>query len=290
MFDAHSIETVMPTVHERMSEEELLACIADIDGAICGDDKFTAKVLAAAPKLKVLSKWGTGIDSIDREEAARRGIAVRNTPNAFTDAVADLTMGFMLSFARQIPWASEDIRGGIWEKRPGFALHERVLGIVGLGNIGRAVARRAKAFGMRILGYDVFAMSAELMAGYGIEIVSFDTLLREADIITLHCDLNQGSKYILDQAQFEIIKPGSYIINTARGGLINEKSMIHALRSGKVDGAALDVFEQEPLLETSELREFKNVLFSPHNANSSPRAWSRVHESTLAHLLEELEK
>lgn len=287
-FEEYNIDIIVPEVRERMSEEELLACIMDIDGAICGDDRFTDRVLACAPKLKVLSKWGTGIDSIDRESAARHGISVRNTTNAFTDAVADLTMGFMLAFARQIPWSNEDIRNGIWHKRPGISLGESTLGIIGLGNIGRAVAKRASAFGMKIVGYDVMTLPPEVLIGTGIEVVFFDQVLSESDFITLHCDLNPGNKYLISDAQFDLIRPNAVIVNTARGPLIEEAALVHALEEKKIAGAALDVFEQEPLPADSRLREFSNVLFSPHNANSSPSAWKRVHENTLKNLIEEL--
>ncbi|MDO8505554.1 MAG: phosphoglycerate dehydrogenase [bacterium] len=290
LFEEHGIEIVVPEVQERMSEEELLGCIADIDGAICGDDRFTDRVLACAPRLKVISKWGTGIDSIDRESAARRGIAVKNTPNAFTDAVSDLTMGFILAFARQIPWANEDIRAGVWKKRLGVSLGECTIGLVGLGNIGRAVARRAAGFGMRILGYDATTLPSEVLAGTGIKVVSFEQVLRESDFVGLHCDLNPGSKYLIRDAQFDLMKSNAVIVNTARGPLIEEAALVRALESKKIAGAALDVFEQEPLPAESRLREFKNVLFSPHNANSSPSAWKRVHENTLNNLVEELKK
>ena len=139
------VEVAVPPVQERMSEEELLPWIQDIDGIICGDDRLTERVLRQARRLKVISKWGTGIDSIDRAAAEKLGIAVRNTPNAFSEPVADTVMGFILCFARQLPWADEDIRSGLWTKRPSVSLRERTLGIIGVGNVGRAVARLGKA-------------------------------------------------------------------------------------------------------------------------------------------------
>lgn len=288
VFEQHNIELVVPEVHEKLSEQELLNYIEDIDGTICGDDQFTAKVIDQAKKLKVISKWGTGIDSIDQATAAKRGIPVKNTLNAFTDAVADLTMGFILAFARQIPWVNEDIRGGDWNKRPGVSLSESALGILGLGNIGRAVAKRAAAFGMKIFGYDVMTPPQDLLAG--VETVSFNDVLRNSDFITLHCPLNPGSRYLIQDAQFALMKPNAVIVNTARGSIIEEAALARALRDKKIAGAALDVFEREPLPADSPLREFNNVLFSPHNANSSPIAWKRVHENTVKNLLEEFTK
>src|SRR5262249_20332042 len=141
-------------VDERLSEEQLLRYVGDIDGIICGDDRLTARVLTAAPRLKVISKWGTGIDSIDRVAAAALGITVCNTPDAFSLPVADTTLGYMLCFARGLTAMALQMREGGWQKIPGFTLRERTLGIIGVGNVGRAVARLARAFGMRILGTD----------------------------------------------------------------------------------------------------------------------------------------
>ena len=134
VFEEHDIEVVVPAVKERLSEEELLACIADIDGVICGDDCFTTRVLEAAPKLKVIAKWGTGTDSIDREAAQRLGIAVRNTPDAFSGPVADSVLGYVLSFARQLPWMDREMHAGAWHKRPGISLGECTLGVIGVGD------------------------------------------------------------------------------------------------------------------------------------------------------------
>ena len=152
--EAAGCEVVVAKVEERLEEPELLKVIGDISGLICGDDRVTDKVLAAAPKLKVISKWGTGIDSIDKEACAKRGVLLRNTPNAFTEPVADTVLAWMLCFARKPAEQTEDIRAGRWAKPPLFALGEKTLGIIGVGNIGRAVARRAKAFGTTLLGCD----------------------------------------------------------------------------------------------------------------------------------------
>ncbi|NJL54233.1 hypothetical protein HC928_02955 [bacterium] len=152
--EARGAELVVPVVHERMEEADLLPLIGDIDGVICGDDRFTARVLDAAPKLRVISKWGTGIDSIDREACKARGIAVKNTPNAFSEPVADSIFGYMLEFARNIAAMDRAMKQGVWEKIPGRALRECTLGVIGVGDVGKAVVRRAGGFGMRVLGTD----------------------------------------------------------------------------------------------------------------------------------------
>lgn len=290
IFDEKGIELVVPPVNERMSEEELLKWIGDIDGAICGDDRFTERVLRAAPRLRVISKWGTGIDSIDQEAAKRLGIAVRNTPGAFTHPVADSVMGYVLCFARQIPWMDQNIRAGKWEKYVSTSLRERCLGIIGVGNVGKAIVRRAVAFGMRVLGNDIVEMPQDFLDTAGIEMVAKEEVLREADFVTLNCTLTPASYHAISAPDLALMKPTAYLINTARGPLIDESALVQALEKGGIAGAALDVFEVEPLPEDSPLRRMDNVLLAPHNANSSPAAWERVHQNTIQNLLDELER
>ena len=150
IFEENEIELVIPPVKERLDEEELMEWVNDIDGAICGDDRFTERVLKAAPRLRVISKWGTGLDSIDQEACKRVGIAVRNTPNAFSEPVADTVMGYVLALARQLIPMDREMHAGGWSKQPGISLRECTLGVIGVGNVGKAVVRRALAFGMRL--------------------------------------------------------------------------------------------------------------------------------------------
>ncbi len=289
-FDEQGIELVAPPVSERLSEEELLKYVGDINGVICGDDRFSARVMDAAPKLRVISKWGTGIDSIDREAAKARGIAVKNTPGAFTRPVTDTAMAFILSFARQIPWMDKEMKGGKWQKSLARSLSESVLGIVGVGEIGRAMADCGKVFGMRVLGNDIKEAPANFIRESGITMLPLKELLLQADFVTIHCDLNPTSFHLISAPQFALMKPTAYIINTARGPIVDEAALIQALLKKKIAGAGLDVFEDEPLPAGSPLLTFSNVLLTPHNANSSPVAWQRVHENTVKNLLEELNK
>jgi D-3-phosphoglycerate dehydrogenase len=271
-----------------MEEEDLLPLIADIDGVICGDDRFTELVLASATKLKVISKWGTGIDSIDRKACAAKGVAVRNTPNAFSEPVADSVLGYMLCFARRLPWMTNDMREGVWNKIPGFALREATLGVIGVGAVGKAVVRRAIAFGMRILGSDIATISSEFINETKISMVPLEILLKDSDFISINCDLNVTSHHLMNGDRFKLVKPTAYLINTARGPIVDERSMIKALQEGKLAGAGLDVFEDEPLPGDSPLRKMDHVLLAPHNANSSPEAWERVHLNTIRNLFEAL--
>lgn len=290
VFDQHRIELVLPPVNERLSEAELLRWLADADGIICGDDRITERVLAASPRLKVIAKWGTGVDSIDREAAARRGIPVCNTPNAFSEPVADSVLGYILCFARELLWMDRRLRAGEWAKIPTRSLRESTLGVIGVGNVGKAVLRRAQAFGMRLLGNDIVTIDPAFVASVGLEMVPRERLLTEADFISLNCDLNPTSYHLIGGEAFALMKTTAVVINTARGPVIDETALVEALAASRIAGAALDVFEEEPLPLDSPLRRFDNVLLAPHNANSSPRAWERVHENSIRQLLEVLNR
>jgi D-3-phosphoglycerate dehydrogenase len=288
IFEKNDIEVLLPPVRERLTGRELIHWVKDVDGVICGDDQFTERVLKAATRLKVISKWGTGTDSIDLNTCNRLGILVYSTLGAFTDAVADTVMGYILAFARKLFWMDRDIRSGSWKKHKCISLCECVLGVIGVGNIGKAVVRRAIAFKMRVLGNDIVKIPQKFISETGIEMLSKNELLRQSDFISLNCDLNPTSYHLIDEQEFSIMKSTAYIINPARGAVINESALVNALKEKRISGSALDVFEVEPLPTNSPLREMNNVLLSPHNANSSPRAWERVHQNTINNLLEGL--
>ncbi|WP_322807119.1 phosphoglycerate dehydrogenase [Thermanaerothrix sp.] len=289
LLEAYGLKVIAPQVRERLEEADLLTYAGQFDGALCGDDRYTARVLEAClPRLKVISKWGTGIDSIDREAAARLGIQVRNTPNAFTLPVADTVLGYILAFARQLPWMDRALKGGGWEKLPARSLSECTLGVIGVGNIGKAVLRRARAFGMKLLGNDIVPIAPDFIAEYGVEMTTLRDLLERADFVSLNCDLNPTSYHLINAETLGWMKPTAVLINTARGPIVDEPALIEALQKGQIAGAALDVFEIEPLPLDSPLRRMENVLLAAHNANASPAAWERVHWNTLRNLFEGL--
>lgn len=285
VFRSLGIEIILPEVRERLEESDLMRWIETIDGAICGDDRFTEKVLGQAKRLKVISKWGTGIDSIDQAAAKARGIAVLNTPDAFSQAVGDSVLGYMLCFARKLPEMTEGMRKGEWKKLPALTLAECTLGVVGVGNVGKQVVRRARAFGMKVLGNDIREVPADFVRATDLSVVSKEELLRESDFVSIHCDLNPTSHHLFGPSEFATMKKSAILINTARGPIVHEEALVHALREGLIGGAALDVFEVEPLPVTSPLLRMSNVMLAPHNANSSPRAWERVHRNTVLNLL-----
>ena len=290
VFEHFGLDLILPKVDERLEEADLLRYAGQFDGAICGDDRYTPRVLeACAPRLKIISKWGTGIDSIDSETCARLGIRVGRTPDAFTQAVADTVMGYILAFARRQPWMDSAMKQGRWQKIPGRALHECTLGIVGVGTIGKVLTRRALAFGMTVLGNDIVEIDPAFISETGIEMNSLESLLGRADFISLNCDLNPTSLHLINHRTLAQIKPGAVLINTSRGPVVDEPALVAALQSGHLGGAALDVFEAEPLPTDSPLLTMDNVLLAPHNANSSPAAWERVHWNTIKNLLQGLD-
>jgi D-3-phosphoglycerate dehydrogenase len=290
VFDKYDIDLIIPEVHERMEEADLLKYAGQFDGAICGDDRYTARVLAAcAPRLKVISKWGTGIDSIDAAACSRYGVRLCRTLNAFTLPVADTVLGYILAFARRQPWMDREMKSGKWEKIPGRALSECTLGVIGVGNIGKAVTRRARAFGMKVLGNDIVEIDHVFVAETGIEMTDLESLLSHSDFVSVNCDLNPTSRHLINNDTLALLKPGAVLINTARGPIVEEAALIEALRVKRLAGAALDVFEVEPLPLESPLMKMDNVLLAPHNSNSSPAAWEKVHWNTIRNLLDGLE-
>jgi D-3-phosphoglycerate dehydrogenase len=289
VFARHGLDLVVADVRERMEEEALLAYAGQFDGAVCGDDRFTARVLeACSPRLKVISKWGTGIDSIDSAACERLGIRLFRTPNAFTIPVADTVTGYLLSFARRLPWMDASVKRGEWEKVLGSSLSEMVLGVIGVGNIGKAVTRRARAFGMTVLGNDIIEIDPAFIQETGIQMADLPSLLSRADFVSVNCDLNPTSRHLINAQTLAQMKPSAILINTARGPIVEEPALVEALQAGRIAGAALDVFEIEPLPLESPLLRMDNVLLAPHNANSSPAAWENVHRNTLRSLIEGL--
>ena len=289
VFDRYGIHLIVPEVHERMEEVDLLKYAGQFDGAICGDDRYTARVLeACTPRLKVISKWGTGVDSIDADACSRYGVKLCRTVNAFTLPVADSVLGYILAFARRQPWMDSEMKSGKWEKIPGRSLSECTLGVLGVGNIGKAVTRRARAFGMKVYGTDIVDIDHVFTTETGIEMTSLEALLSQSDFVSVNCDLNATSYHLINSDTLALMKPGAVLINTARGPIVEEQALIEALQSKRLAGAALDVFEHEPLPLDSPLLKMENVLLAPHNSNSSPAAWERVHWNTIRNLLEGL--
>jgi D-3-phosphoglycerate dehydrogenase len=256
---------------------ELAAELADADALVVRSaTPVAAKLLEHAPKLRVIGRAGVGVDNIDLEAATRRGILVMNTPGGNATSVAEHTLALLLALARAVPQLNASIHAGRWEKSGGAGteLRGKTLGLVGLGRVGTEVARRARAFEMRVLAYDPH-IAPEVAREAGVELLPFDALLAQADFISLHAALSAATRQIVNRETLARMKPGARLVNTARGELVDEAALAEALRSGKLAGAALDVFATEPP-SGSPLLELANVIATPHIAGSTREAQEEV--------------
>jgi D-3-phosphoglycerate dehydrogenase len=264
--------TVLP---KRLSEAELLPLVSDAVAMIVrSETKVTKKIIEAAPKLRVVGRAGVGVDNIDVEAATQHGVVVMNTPGGNTITTAELTFAMLLNLARKVPQAHSSMTAGKWDRKQyqGVELAEKTLGILGMGRIGGEVAKRAIAFGMRVLAYDPFLSEARAKA-LGVELVGeLDGVYRDADFITVHMPVTEQTKGMLNAAAFSKMKPKVCIVNCARGEIIVENDLIAALDSGKVAAAALDVFITEPLPENHPFRKHANITLTPHLGASTGEA------------------
>lgn len=271
--DCHIVPNPWPG--KKLKEKEMLSLVGNVVGIICGEDEITEKVITAAPRLKVISKFGVGVDKIDVAAATRRKIAVCNTPGANSESVADMAFCLMLGAARRITVADRQVRQSLWEPVVGLELWKKTLGIIGLGKIGKAVARRAKGFDMRILAYDVYP-DIDFIQKEGIELVTLKELLSRADFISLHLPATPETKGLIGAEELALIKPGAILVNTARGDIIDEVALYTALKERKLAGAGLDVFAQEPPDPSSPLFELPQVIMAPHSGAHTVEAIDRM--------------
>ena len=264
--------TVLP---KRLSEAELLPLVSDVVAMIVrSETKVTKKIFEAAPKLRVVGRAGVGVDNIDVEAATQRGVVVMNTPGGNTITTAELTFAMLLSLARKVPQAHASMTAGKWDRKlfQGVELAEKTLGVLGMGRIGGEVAKRAVAFGMRVLAYDPFLTEARAKA-LGVELVSeLDAVYRDADFITVHMPVTEQTKGMLNAEAFSKMKPKVCIVNCARGEIIVENDLIAALDSGKVAAAGLDVYSTEPLPADHPFRKHAGITLTPHLGASTSEA------------------
>jgi D-3-phosphoglycerate dehydrogenase len=274
-----------------LSEEALVPLVRDIDAwVVRGATKVTRRLIEAAPRLRWVARAGAGLDNIDVPAAKERGIAVLNVPGANAVAVAELVFGLLLGLLRKIPAADASLRRGEWEKSrfQGRELRGKTLGIVGLGKIGRAVAKRAQAFEMTCIGHDPLVSEADARA-LGVLWLSLDALLERSDIVTLHAPMMPETKGLFGAAQFARMPKGAILVNAARGGLVDEAALIAALRSGQLGGAALDVFAEEPPTDWT-LVNLPNVVSTPHVGAATVEAQEAVGEEIVKLLLAAMAK
>ena len=286
LFDKKSVEIVIPPyeVVECLYENELVELLKNIDCILCGDDKITENVLIEAKRLKVISKWGTGIDSIDKDAAENLGIKVLRVKDIFSEPVSDTVLAYILLFARKIIEKNQIVKNNKWEKTESYTLKEKSLGIIGVGHIGKVIAEKAMALGMEVFGNDIREISRNFVGRTGIKMVTLNELLTHSDFVTLHCDLNNTSFHLIGENELKIMKLESVLINTSRGEVIDQSALEDALQNNQISGAALDVFEVEPLPEDNILRKIDNVYLSPHNSNGSPQVFNKVDELSIQNL------
>ena len=251
-----------PVFKHCFTEDEMIAALQGMDAIICSSDPLSARVIDSAEQLKVISRTGVGYNTIDVQAATDRGIPVCTLPGANRHAVAEYTFTLMLACARRLLQNLAEVEKGGWTSHDGVELAGKTLGIVGLGTIGKEVAQRARAFEMRILAYDM-ARDEQFAEANGVSYVPLEQLLKESDFVTMHLFLNDKSRHIINAERLAIMKPTAFLINTARGGVVDSEALSVALKENKIAGAGLDVHEQEPLGE-SPLRGLPNVLLSPH--------------------------
>jgi D-3-phosphoglycerate dehydrogenase len=271
---AQGLETVYRPWHGGRNEDELIDLLRGIDGAIVSTDPFTARVMQAADRLRVISRTGVGYDAVDIKAATARGIVVTTTPGVNRHAVADWALALILCCARKLPENLVGVRRGAWARHEGMDLNGKTLGVVGLGTIGKEVAKRAKAFGMRVLAHDLI-QDLPFAEGHGIAYASLEDLLRQSDFITIHSLLYERTCHLINAERLALMKPTAFLINTARGGIVDTDALCEALQAKRIAGAGLDVFEGEPLRADSPLRNFENVYLSPHCAGATADARKR---------------
>jgi len=264
-------------VRFRLSAEELARAAAEYDAFIVrSETKVTAEVLRAAGRLQVIGRAGTGVDNIDVDAATAKGIVVVNAPTGNVSSAAEHTIALMLALCRNIPQADASLRSGEWERERflGIELHGRTLGIIGLGQVGSEVARRARGLEMRVIAHDPF-IPEERGRVLGVEMAPLPELLRESDFISVHTTLSEGTKQLIGEAELRLMKPSARLINVSRGGVIDERALARALEDGRIAGAALDVFEEEPVTK-HELFQSKKTIVTPHLGASTAEAQERV--------------
>lgn len=274
-----------------LKEDDLVKCIGDYEAVIVRSaTKITRRVIEAGAKLRVIARGGVGLDTIDVAAAKEKGIPVVNTPRASSVSVAELAIGLMFAVARAIPAADASIKAGKWEKKKfkGSELYGKKLGIIGIGRIGQEVAVRALGLGMRVTTYDPIGCCAPVVQAPLMDSCDLDGLLRESDIITLHIPKTKDTAGMLGAKQFGMMKKGVVIINCARGGVVDEKALLEALTSGKVRGAALDVFETEPPATDNPLLKLENVVATPHIGASTAEGQFRVGTEIASLVVEKL--
>lgn len=290
LFKKENIDYDTISVNPSLKENQLLKIIHKYDGIICGDDEITKKVIDKAKKLKVISKWGTGLDSIDVNYAKKKSILICNSPKAFVESVTVYAFGLLINLSRGLFKIHSLVMNNKWEKYSGVELLNKNLGIIGFGNIGENIAKVGTAFGMNILINDSNKKLKSKVLRYGYSFISKVKILNKSDFLILATDLNKSSFHLLNFKDFEIIKKNLILINISRGPIINEKALIKYIKNKKIGGIGLDVFENEPLKRNHIFKKFNNAIFGSHNAFNTKEAVNRTNDDCVLNLIKALKK
>ena len=277
LFEEKGIELITPNVVQVLTEDELIELVPQVDAWIIGDDPATEKVFTAGKngKLRAAVKWGVGVDNVDFKACEKLGIPISNTPQMFGNEVADMAMAYFTGLTRDSYRVHQEVKNGNWIKPAGMSLTDKTVALIGLGDIGLATARRLKGFDVKINAYDPFSKLTAEQAGVE-QILPFPEQLDSADFVIITCALTPSSYHMINKDTIALMKDGVFVINVARGPLIDEPALIEALQSGKVKAAGLDVFEVEPLPMDSPLRQFDQCIFGTHNGSNTKEAVIRA--------------
>ncbi len=278
-------DPIWPQVSQFMDEAQCLSFAGEVDGWLAGDDQITRDVMEAAlPRLKVVSKWGTGVDSIDLDAAKDLGLPILNSPGAFAGAVGECAIGYMLMLMRDLAVIDRQIRAGKWPKPRGVSPRGRTLGVIGFGAIGRRIGELGAGLGMQVVFSDPFLNDPVDLGGTTGQPIDLMGLAAEADVVALACNLTPTNHHMINADFLNRMKHDAYLINVARGPLVKEDDLVKALQAGHLAGAALDVFENEPLASDNPLRDIGRVILGSHNCNNEVSAVEYVHQNTLENL------
>ncbi len=260
-------ELVFPGHAHQLNEDELIRQLAGIVASVAGSEPYTERVFKAHPQLKIVARVGVGYDAVDTDAATRHGVAVTIAPNTNQEAVAELCFALMLALAKDLPNQHNAVKAGGWPRKANIPLRGRTLGLAGLGRIGKAMTTRGQAFGMKVIAYDPYPDTAWATAHGVLLLATFEELVAQSDYLSLHLPSTPQTKYLINRRTLALMKPTAYLLNTARGTLVNEGDLAEALKAGKLAGAGLDVFEEEPPGKIA-LCELSNVVLTPHAAGT----------------------
>ncbi|MDF2523815.1 MAG: Phosphoglycerate dehydrogenase [Clostridiales bacterium] len=272
LMESKGYEVTVNTTGKPYSYEKFCELSSDVDGIILGVDTVDEQMLKGAKNLKGISRFGVGIDNINVEIADRLGIKIARAIGSNSTSVAELAVGFFFTLARNVVKNVNEVKAGKWNKASGMELRNKTVGVIGLGAIGKEVSRMSQGIGMKVIGYDPFVNKEEMKEKYNIDMKSFEEVLQESDFVTLHMPLTEENKYLMNKATLRLMKSTAYLINTARGGLVNEDDLYEALIENIIAGAAADVFSNESPSKDEKLLKLDNFILSSHIASLTVNA------------------